>query len=139
MGELKTFKLKTLDILESNDEDIIHHEIPLLDGLIINREDDQNRWVIEAYVKHDLLTFFNDLKSKKDEVMVQVKITKESNTPATFITQIISVNEIGPHMNILFMGQIVDRQKGIIKETLQKLVEEGYQGESLIKKFKEEI
>ncbi|WP_099157896.1 YwpF family protein [Virgibacillus ndiopensis] len=136
---MKTFKLKALDILESNDEDIIHHEIPLLDGLIINREDDQNRWVIEAYVNHSLISFFKDLKERKDEVMIQVKITKESNTPATFITQIITVNEIGPHMNVLFMGTIIDRQKGIIKETLQKLVEEGYQGESLIKKFKEEI
>ncbi|WP_106497809.1 YwpF family protein [Lentibacillus sp. Marseille-P4043] len=136
---MKTFKLKKLEILESVDDDIIQHDIPLRDGLIINREDDENQWVLEAYLNHDYLSFFKELKDKKDQIMVQVKITKESNSPATFITSIFSINEIGTHANVLFKGIIVDRQKGIIKDMLQKLVEEGYQGESLIKKFKELI
>ncbi|MGY0692177.1 YwpF family protein [Virgibacillus sp. FSP13] len=136
---MKTFKLKKLEILESVDDDIIQHDIPLRDGLIINREDDENQWVLEAYLNHDYLPFFKELKDKKDQIMVQVKITKESNSPAIFITSIFSINEIGSHANVLFKGNIVDRQKGIIQDMLQKLVEEGYQGESLIKKFKELI
>ncbi|GGB53529.1 hypothetical protein F3157_20880 [Virgibacillus dakarensis] len=136
---MKTFKLKKLEILESVEEDIIQHEIPLLDGLVINREDDLNRWVIEAYLDHTYQTFFEGLQENKDQIMIQVKITKESNAPATFITSIIGINLIGEHINVLFMGTIVDRQKGIIKDMLQELVEEGYQGESLINKFKELI
>jgi hypothetical protein len=125
---MKTFKLKKLEILESVDEDIIQHDIPLMDGLIINKEDDQNRWVMEAYLDYAYKTLFQELRDKEDQIVIQVKITKESNTPATFITSIIGINGIGPHINVLFMGTIIDRQKGIIKDMLQKLVEEGYQG-----------
>ncbi|MEN1967071.1 YwpF family protein [Lentibacillus sp. N15] len=136
---MKTFKLKKLEILESVDEDIILHEIPLQDGLIINKEDEHDHWLIEAFLENTYQTFFQELADKKDQIMLQVKITKESNAPATFITSIIGINEIGDYINTLFLGTIVDRQKGMVKELLRKLVEEGYQGESLITKFKEMI
>ncbi|PAV28796.1 hypothetical protein CIL05_14305 [Virgibacillus profundi] len=134
---MKTFKLNNLEIIEQQDEDIIQNRIPLKDGLIINREDDQNRWVIEAYVEHSYLEFFKNLDEKDEEILIQVKITKETNEPATFITSIIGINEIGAHMNILFMGTIVDQRKHKIEEQLTALIEEGFQGEELLNKFKE--
>ncbi|MFD1039038.1 YwpF family protein [Virgibacillus byunsanensis] len=136
---MKTFKLKSLEIIDDKDDNIIQHEITLIDGLIINREDDYNRWVIEAFMSHDNLEYFQRLRSQKEEVMVQVTISKESNPPATFLTSIIGINEIGAHMNVLFMGTIVDQQKGIIKDMLRHLIDQGYQGESLLEKFKELI
>ncbi|ASK63666.1 hypothetical protein CFK37_16625 [Virgibacillus phasianinus] len=136
---MKTFKLSSLEIVENKNDDIIQHEIPLLDGLVINKEDDQNRWVIEAFMKKAFVEDFRKLKEKDDTVMLQVKITKKTNTPATFITSILSVNEIGENINVIFMGTIVDQRKGIVKEMLKKLIEDGYQGESLYKKFKELI
>lgn len=136
---MKTFKLKNLEVFESVDEDITLHEIPLIDGLTVNKEDEHDQWVIEAYLESSYQTFFQELADNDDHIMIQVKITKESNAPATFITSIISINEIGEHINVLFLGSIVDRQKGMVKELLRKLVEEGYQGESLIDKFKELI
>lgn len=136
---MKTFKLKKMEIFESADDDITLKEIPLMDGLTINKEDEHDQWVIEAYIKREYQTFFQELAAGKDQIMIQVKITKESNPPATFITSIMNVNEIGEHINVLFIGTIVDRQKGRVKELLRKLVEEGYQGESLIDKFKELI
>ncbi|HLR41308.1 MAG TPA: YwpF family protein [Virgibacillus sp.] len=134
---MKTFKLKRLEIIEEKDEDIVLNNIPLVDGLTINKENDENTWVIEAYTDRKYLEFFRTLKEENDEVLIQVKITKESNDPATFLTSIIGINEIGSQMNILFDGSIVDERKSKIQEMLTSLVEEGYQGESLLEKFKE--
>src|SRR5699024_7180724 len=134
---MKTFKLKRLEIIEEKDEDIVLNNIPLVDGLTINKENDENTWVIEAYTDRKYLEFFRTLKEENDEVLIQVKITKESNDPATFLTSIIGINEIGSQMNILCDGSIVDERKSKIRKMLTSLVEEGYQGESLLEKFKE--
>ncbi|GAB3068432.1 YwpF-like family protein [Virgibacillus ainsalahensis] len=134
---MKTFKLKALEIMEHREDDIIQNNIPLLDGLIINREDEQNQWLIEAYVEHSYKDFFSQLKEENDEIMVQVKITKKSNEPATFITTVLGVNEIGDNLNVLLIGTIVDRHKSKIEQMLSSLIEKGYQGEELLKKFKE--
>ncbi|MBY7143800.1 hypothetical protein KFZ56_12235 [Virgibacillus sp. NKC19-3] len=135
---MKTFKLKSLEIIEQRDDNLMPKKIPLKDGLTINREDDNNQWVIEAFIDYSYLHYFNELK-KENEIMLQVKITKESNEPATFITTIIGVNEIGEHMNVLFLGSIVDRRKNKVEEILIGLIDEGYQGNDLIKKFKDVV
>lgn len=134
---MKTFKLKSLEVIEQKDEEIIQIQIPLIDGLIINQEDENNHWVIEAYTEHCHLDYFNELKEADNEVLLQVKITKESNEFATFITSLIDLNVIGTRMNVLFRGTIVDRQKYKIEEMLTNLINEGYQGNELLEKFKE--
>lgn len=139
MIDLKTFKLSSLEIVENENNDIVQHAIPLLDGLVINKEDEQKRWVIEAFMEKSYLEGFNKLNETDDTVMLQVKISKDTNTPATFITSILSINEIGDHINVIFRGTIVDHRKDIVKEMLKKLIDQGYQGESLYKKFKELI
>ncbi|HLS61024.1 MAG TPA: YwpF family protein [Virgibacillus sp.] len=133
---MKTFKLKALEVIEEVDEEMIRKKIPLLDGLIINREDDQNQWVIEAYIDNNYLDYFTTLKEEHDEIIIQVKITKESNSPAIFMTSIIGVNEIGSRMNVLFKGKIIDRHKDEIEEMLGSLITEGYEGEELLMEFK---
>nr|WP_090241089.1 YwpF-like family protein [Lentibacillus halodurans] len=136
---MKTFKLSSLKIIDNEDADMLQQTIPLLDGLIINREDEANRWVIEAYVEQEYYDFFQNLKNNKEEVLIQVKITKESNRPATFITAITGMNKIGGKMNVLFVGTIVDQRKEIIEEKLKSLIEQGYQGEELLQTFKAQI
>ncbi|MBP1948709.1 YwpF-like family protein [Virgibacillus litoralis] len=136
---MKTFKLASLEILDSQESNMVQQSFPLLDGLVINREDEQNRWVIEAYLLHKYYNFFQKLKEKQEEVLIQVKISKESNEPATFITSLIGINEIGAHMNVLFKGTIVDQRKSIVEDKLKSLIDEGYSGEELLIKFKEHI
>ncbi|WP_077325859.1 YwpF-like family protein [Virgibacillus siamensis] len=136
---MKTFKLNSLDILQSKESEISQYGIELKDGLIINREDDLNQWIIEAYIRHEYLEYFKELQQERDEVMVQVKITKPENQPATFITSIIGVNEIGPNINVLFKGTMVDRKKDKVWDMLKLLVEQGYQGEELLDEFKEQL
>ncbi|MFC4024272.1 YwpF-like family protein [Oceanobacillus longus] len=133
---MKTFKLKKLEILDHNEE-IEQNNITLLDGLIINREDDNSQWIIEAYIEKSNFEYFSKLYEKQDEIMVQATITKESNEPATFITRVLGVNEIGDDMNVLFMGKIIDRRKNIVEDLLTDLINQGFQGKELLEKFKE--
>lgn len=134
---MKTFKLKMLKIVNRKDKKFVHTDIPLLDGLIINREDEQNRWLIEAYIDKKHFDYFNDLYKKNKELMVQVKITKESNEPALFITSIIGVNEIDePSMNVLLLGTIVDHEQQKVEELFTSLIGKGYEGKELLEQFK---
>ncbi|MGR9050387.1 YwpF-like family protein [Halobacillus faecis] len=133
---MKTFKLISLDIVEEKHEDITQRRIKLEDGLIINREDDHGRWVIEAYVDESYRDFFETMKEKEEEIIIQVKITKQSNRPATFLVKPIDVNMIGDRMNVIFMGTIVDRQQEQVEWVLRQLMDEGYQGEDLLEEFK---
>ncbi|ALX47311.1 YwpF family protein [Lentibacillus amyloliquefaciens] len=136
---MKTFKLSSLKVIDNEDADMLEQSIPLLDGLIINREDEASRWVVEAYLDKNQYDFFHNLRKDNAEVLIQVKITKESNRPATFITAIIDMNQIGEQINVLFMGTIVDQRKEIIEKKLKALIEQGFQGEDLLEKFKEQI
>lgn len=135
---MKTFKLKGLEIMEDKENEIERKKIALIDGLVINREDAYG-WLIEAYIDSKYETYFNSIRNVK-ELMIQVKITREENDPAFFITEIVTVNEIGEKtINVLFQGEVVDHRKSRIEEMLRMIIEEGYQGESLLKKFKELI
>ena len=135
---MKTFKLKGLKIMANEEEGFERRNIPLHDGLVINRED-KHGWLIEAYTDKQHLKYLNSLE-KVEEIMIQVKITREENDPAFFITNIVGINEINEeNINVLFQGEVVDHRKSRIEEMLQMIIEEGYQGESLLKKFKELI
>jgi hypothetical protein len=133
---MKTFKLISLDIVEEKHEDITQRRIKLEDGLIINREDDRGRWVIEAYVDESYRDFFETMKEKEEEIIIQVKITKQSNRPATFLVKPIDVNMIGDRMNVIFMGTIIDRHQEQVEWVLKQLMDEVYQGEDLLEEFK---
>jgi len=135
---LKTFKLKGLEILENEDKQIKQQTFDLIDGLVINRED-KFGWLIEAYMDAKYLPFLLEI-DKEIEFMIKVKITREANDPAFFVIKMVGIDEIGENnINVIFQGQIVDQKKSRIEEMLQMIIEEGYQGESLLKKFKELI
>lgn len=137
---MKTFKLKGLTIMDSeNDtEHVKQRSFDLIDGLVINREDESG-WLIEAFIHEEHLDYFKQIH-ENDDIMIQVKITRIDNDPAFFITKIIELTSIGDNkLSVLFQGKIVDHAKSRIEELLQSIIEEGYQGESLLKKFKESI
>lgn len=136
---MKTFKLKQLQIVEFHTDAYKTVHIPLLDGLIINREDKENRWLIEAYTNSDLLDYFMELKENNSELIIHVKITTELNELATCITSIIDIHQIGDNMNVLLLGTMVDQKTNKLEEILEKLVEEGNRGEDLLNKFKDNL
>ncbi len=133
---MKTFKLKSLQIIEDMDGNMLRNNIELIDGLIINKETEENSWLIEAYIEKKYYPYFSNLQQNADEIIVEVKITKESNAPATLFTKFVGINQFEDKMNILLIGKIVDSQKGKIEQKLKKLIEEGYAGDELFKQFK---
>lgn len=135
---MKTFKLKGLKIVSDKEKEISSKFITLIDGLVINREDDLG-WIIEAYIDKSYRPYFESIE-KKQKLIIQAKITREENDPAFFITEITGINDISDdNINIIFQGIVVDHRKSKIEELLEKILEQGYQGESLLKKFKESI
>ncbi|MFD1608180.1 YwpF family protein [Oceanobacillus luteolus] len=136
---MKTFKLKQLHIVDLESDTYEYTSVPLLDGLIINREDNENRWLVEAYVEGRQMPYFQDLKSKYEELIIHVRITTESNELATCIASIIGINKIGDHMNVLLLGKMVDRRTAKLENELVKLTNEDYRGEELLKKFKSDF
>ncbi|WP_152657372.1 YwpF family protein [Oceanobacillus sp. CFH 90083] len=131
---MKTFKLRKLVILDY-DKGLEGTEVRLIDGLIINREDDYDTWLIEGFIDRSYWSYFED--KRKEELMVQATITKDTNEPASFITKMTGMHEIGEQMNVMLMGKIIDKQKKDVEELLTTLVQKGYEGEILIQKFKE--
>lgn len=102
---MKTFKLKMLKIVEEKES----INIPLMDGLIINREEDNNYWLIEAYMSREHVKLLEKLNhEKKSSYLLEVKITKESNKPAMFRSNLISINDIGENVNVIFQGTLLE-------------------------------
>ncbi|GAA0453201.1 YwpF family protein [Alkalibacillus silvisoli] len=135
---MKTFKLVSLDILEKSGEDLASKGIAFFDALIIDREEKEGaRWLMEAYLPKKYYDFFKQKLQAEQEIVTQVRITKESNPKATILANVKAVNEIEDEMNIILTGNMVNREREQVEETLQDLIEAGYQGSSLLKKFKE--
>ncbi|NIK13260.1 YwpF family protein [Alkalibacillus sp. S2W] len=134
---MKSFKLVSLDVLEKSGDDLATKDIAFFDALIIDREVDESRWLIEAYIPKKYQDFFVRKLDGKQELVTQVRITKESNPKATILAEVQSVNNIDQDMNVILMGDMVNRERQQVEETLQQLIEAGYQGDSLLNKFKE--
>ncbi|MEM5590978.1 YwpF family protein [Niallia circulans] len=74
---MKTFKLISLQILTK--EKLV--PIKLIDGLIINKEDDFNHWLIEVYTELAAIAFLDEAFQKKEELLVQAVISKKKMIP----------------------------------------------------------
>ncbi len=135
---MKTFKLKGLKVMNNQEVSVQRKHIDLIDGLVINREDEHG-WLIEAFTDRKYSGFFY-----VDQRYERIDDPSENHTgrkrSAFFLTEIVSINEIGDNrMNVLFQGKIVDHSKRRIEKLLEMIIEEGYQGRSLLEKFKELI
>jgi len=136
---MKTFKLKALKIIENQADVLNETDIGLIDGLIINKEDEKQTWVVEGYIDKSYWPYFTDLQQRRKQILIQAKITSETNEPAVLITSIIDLNELGREMNVVFMGNIVDHRKHQVEKQLKELIDQGFHGEELLEKFKSSL
>ena len=134
---MKSFKLITIQIISSK-QDIV--DLELAEGLIINKEDDANTWILEA-----LLTEENFGRSEKmlpeigGEVRVQAVITKKDNDPAVFNTVLRGIKNIDGFVSILLEGHLQRSRSKYAELLLEDLVNKGLDGNDLITQFKEKI
>jgi hypothetical protein len=131
---MKTFKLISLQIIDDSEA----LDITLHDGLIINKEDERNRWLIEAYVGANYHDFFTKLLEADKETPAQVVISKKENDPASFTTRVLSVKKIDGRLSVLFEG-FLKRSKNYAELLLSNLIEKGLSGEELLSEFREKM
>ncbi|MEH7522626.1 YwpF-like family protein [Bacillus sp. JJ1503] len=129
---MKTFKLISLQVVE--DDSLV--DIDLIDGLIINQENDQNTWMLEAYVNNTYNDYFQKLSKQGEDIIVQVVITKKENSPAAFQIKIVTIKPLTDHISILFEGKLKKTNYDYAEIVLKKLIDQGLTGDELLKEFK---
>ena len=132
---MKSFKLVSLEVVE-NDNSV---EIPLHDGLIINKEDEQHTWLLEAYTDLSLYDYFKKIQDEGREIIVEAVITKLENDPAFFQTKIGTLNKFEHHMSVLLEGRLRRLRRDYSELLLDSLIQKGLSGQALLTEFKEKM
>lgn len=133
---MKSFRLISLQIVTS-EEDLV--DIELTEGLIINKEDEHNRWLLEGFIHQDHYQHLLDTIKDHQRVKIQVIISKKENNPATFDTELLTIKKVEDYYSVLFEGCIVYSQIEYAAVLLEHLMHEGIEGDKLIEQFKEKM
>lgn len=126
---MKSFKVIDMKIIQ--EQNFIVPEVK--DGIIINMEYGDNPWIIEIVTAGDLASILEKLKGQQLEMMVT--ITRPSNTPAKFSARVMDINQMDEMISVVFKGAIIVQGPNYAEELLEFLVEEGYEGKTLINEF----
>ncbi|WP_163099456.1 YwpF family protein [Peribacillus alkalitolerans] len=132
---MKSFKLVSFQIITGIKQ---AEDVELQDGLIINKEDEHNRWLIEAFVTEEEFLRIEPLL-KKDTIWIQVVITKKENDPAAFETKVLHMKKVQNNYTILFEGHLKNLKIEYAELLLENLIQQGVQGEQLVEEFKKKI
>jgi hypothetical protein len=137
---MKTFKLVGLKIEQQGKQEKEIKEIPLKDGLVLNREDGENSWLIEALISKDLQPFFEELFEAQTKIRALVTISKKSNAPAQIIAKVKTLTPLDQHLSILLDGRLLtSRPIHDPEELLRSLMEQGLSGDKLIQTFSDHV
>lgn len=142
MGErkVKTFKLCSLAILFDDKQNYNNgmrgKDIPLVDGLIINKEEARKNWLLEAVVEQKWAKFFEPFLKEGKKFMAEVTITRKTNDPATLVCKVRSIHKLKDHYSVHFDGILVVKKDDLSDMLLRNLINEGYEGEELYAEFK---
>ena len=132
---MKSFKLVALEIVEDGNS----IEVPLEDGLIINKENERASWLLEAYTDLTLYDYFKKIHEENREVIVQAVITKRDNNPAFFQTKVSSLNKFENHISVLFEGRLRRNRSDYSELLLDSLLEKGLGGQALLEEFRDKM
>lgn len=131
---MKTFKIVALQVID-NQQKI---NIPLSDGLVINKENNREEWIVEAYISKDYAQVFEKMKNE-NAFEIRVIITHHENDPAPFNVHIYSIKYLKEHISVLFEGTLIERRKDFSELLLSDLMKEGFTGDELLKEFKRRL
>lgn len=137
---MKTFKLCSLAVLfddtKNYDDEMKGKTIPLVDGLIINKEEARKNWLLDAVVEEKWAKFFQPFLESGRKFMSEVTITRKTNDPATLVCKVRSINKLKKHYSVHLDGVLVMKKDDLSDMLLRKLIDEGYEGEELYAEFK---
>ncbi|WP_309089228.1 YwpF family protein [Domibacillus sp.] len=112
--------------------------VPLQDGLIINREDEQRSWLIELFLQEEDVQLVRTFE-QEEQLTARVAISHRGNDPAMFTVSIRSFELLKDGTSILFDAQLRQMRNEYAKQVLHSLVEEGLSGEKLLEAFTEAL
>ncbi len=133
---MKTFKLISLHV--TGDHGLI--EIKLEDGLIINKEDENRTWLLEALVPSSYEAYFQSLLEEKKELILQIVISRKANDPAYYHSKLFHIKKLnGDSLSLLFKGHLNRSRSNYAELVLANLIEKGFTGKELLKQFKKHM
>lgn len=132
---MKTFKLYSLEILEEDNS----VEVPLVGGLILNKEDEHSTWLLEAYTDLSLYEYFKKIHDEHREVIIEAVITKKENAPAFFQTKICSLLKFEKEISVLFEGHLRKNKSDYSELLLENLLQKGLEDQDLLNEFREKL
>lgn len=132
---MKTFKIVALQVVDAQSAE----KIPLTDGLIINKENNDGMWIIEAYIDKKYEELFQKKKDANQTFEISVIITHAANDPAMFSVKVHTVRRLETHITVLFEGKLSMRRNEYSELILDDLIEEGFSGEKLMAEFKKRM
>ncbi len=132
---MKTFKLYSLEVVEDDNS----VEVPLTDGLIVNKEDDRSTWLLEAYTDLSLYDYFKQISEQNRDIIVEAVITKKENAPAFFQTKICSLIKFENYISVLLEGHLRRNKADYSELLLDNLIQKGFEGQALLLEFKEKM
>jgi hypothetical protein len=136
---MKTFKLVGLTNIRHEGQMVKRENIVLKDGLIINKEDGENNWLIEACVDKQYLPFFEEASAQEQELHLLATISKKSNDPATIFAKVKTITVMEEHLSVLLDGTLVKTKINMAEVLLEDLIDKGLKGEELLKEFKQKL
>jgi hypothetical protein len=136
VNPLKTFKLVGLSLIDHEEK---REDIPLIDGLIINKEDGKNRWLVEAYIDRSYLDRFSSFQKNGQEIQLQVVISNKSNDPARMMATVRSITVMDERISVLIDALLLRNRTNLAEIVLEDLVGRGFHGETLLKEFKHQL
>lgn len=131
---MKTFKVAAF-FFEKNGELV---PIPLQDGLIINREDEQHSWLVELFLREEDVPAVRAFEREK-KLTARVAISHRGNDPAMFTVSIRSFQFFEGGTSVLFDAQLRQMRNEYAKQMLHTLVEQGLEGKDLLQAFSQAL
>ena len=133
---MKTFKLISLHV--TGDRGLI--EINLEDGLIINKEDENRTWLLEASVSASYEAYFQSLLEDAKNLTLQIVISRKENEPAYYYSKLFHIRKLDrDHISVLFKGSLNRSRSNYAEQVLTNLIEKGVSGQELLTQFKEHM
>lgn len=105
---MKTFKLCALSYTDEDKEQAFK-SFPLIDGLIINKEDEGKNWMIEALLEESQFQMLEESKSNEETLRISATISTEKNRPVPFMASVYSVNMIENNTHVLFNASRIEK------------------------------
>lgn len=126
---MKTFKLIALKLIQDNEAVDIVFE----DGLIIDKEEENKTWLIEAFTSNTYLDLFQRALKEDRELFVETVITRGDNVPVPFRVRVKSFRKLDTRITVLLEGTLEKSRNSNPEQPPEKLVKQGLTGKQLLK------